>query len=153
MTPGLAGPPFPSRAIKGVIVAVASLEKPSVPMFVGVCEIDIASLQKVQGLKGHAVRGQHWAGDEIWAWSPIGKSGGDAPEFIEGWDANEASVDAGMQSLSIDSEEDESSGGVAVNVPENRGGGEARNEHVEGEDPEPSERVGVEEKALSTKGE
>lgn len=87
MTPGLArGPPFPAGATKKSIVAVASLENPSVPRVVGVCEIDVSSLQQVQGAKGHAVRGYHWDGDEIWGWSQSGKPGSDAPDMIEGWD-------------------------------------------------------------------
>ena len=50
MTPGLAGgPPFPERAKKGTVVAVASTERPSVPMMVGWCEIDVSALGKVQG--------------------------------------------------------------------------------------------------------
>ena len=47
MTSGLAGPPFPSGEVKGALVAVASLEKPSVPMVVGICGIDVAALQEV----------------------------------------------------------------------------------------------------------
>ena len=87
MTPGLQrGPPFPAKAKKDSIVAVASLENPSVPLMVGVCKIDISSLQQVQGLKGHAVEGIHWSGDEIWAWSQTGKPGADMPDPIEAWD-------------------------------------------------------------------
>ncbi|KKY28727.1 putative translation machinery-associated protein [Diplodia seriata] len=42
MTPGLQnGPPFPQKAKKGAVVAVASLENPTVPVAVGVCEIDV----------------------------------------------------------------------------------------------------------------
>ena len=153
MTPGLAGPPFPPGAVKGAIVAVASLEKPSVPVVVGVCEIDIASLKKVQGTKGHAVKGEHWAGDEIWAWSPSGKSGQDAPDQIEGWNVDEGAINAGVEHLSIDDEEDESAGGVSLGPtdkpqPQNQ----PRNQYVEGETAEPYGGVHVEEKDLSTKG-
>lgn len=92
MTPGLArGPPFPSGATINSIVAIASLERPSVPRVVGICEIDVSSLQQVQGAKGHAVRGYHWDGDEIWGWSQSGKSGSGAPEIIEGWDPSDVS--------------------------------------------------------------
>ena len=153
MTPGLAGPPFPSRATKGAVVAVASLEKPTVPMVVGVCEIDISSLQKTQGAKGHAVKGQHWAGDEIWAWSQTGKSGGDAPEAIEGWDANEEGIDAGANNLSIDDSEDDSPGGVSIaRTDDQKKESELQNPYVEGEDVQPFEGAEVPDKDLTTKG-
>ena len=86
MTPGLArGPPFPPKAKKGAIVAIAAYENPSVPIVVGACEIDVSSLTEVRGAKGHAVRGVQWEGDEIWSWSPSGGSGTPAPERLEGW--------------------------------------------------------------------
>ncbi|KAG0154896.1 hypothetical protein PDIDSM_468 [Penicillium digitatum] len=87
MTPGLANePPFPERAIKGAVVAVASLDRHTVPLFVGICEIDVSALGEVQGTKGHAVRGLHWEGDELWAWSSASLPGRPAPEYLEGWD-------------------------------------------------------------------
>jgi translation initiation factor 2D len=88
MTPGLArGPPFPAKAKKGSIVAVAAFEKPSVPVVVGACEIDVSALTEVRGVKGHAVRGIHWEGDEIWSWSQGGRpTGVAAPEVLKGWD-------------------------------------------------------------------
>ena len=108
MTPGLArGPPFPEGATKNSVVAVASLDRPSVPLFVGICEIDISGLEKVQGAKGHAVKGVHWAGDEIWAWSESGTAGGrEAPQELEGWDVADVTeaVDHtrhGVQNLSM----------------------------------------------------
>ncbi len=118
MTPGLArGPPFPPAATKNSIVAIASLERPSVPRVVGVCEIDVSSLEQVQGAKGHAVRGYHWDGDEIWAWGQSGKSGSDAPLLIEGWDTHGESGDlrSGLEDLSIaDHDSDAEDGGVSV---------------------------------------
>lgn len=155
MTPGLTGgPPFPAKATKGAIVAVASIQKPSVPQWVGTCEIDVASLQQVQGTKGHAVRGQHWAGDEIWAWSPSGKAGETSPEQIDGWDV---STDAGslhydVEHLVIDDPEDSEAGGVSVDISEITPSYEPHNKHVEGEDAEPFQRVEVPEKEFSTKG-
>ncbi|KAI9367332.1 hypothetical protein BJX61DRAFT_315839 [Aspergillus egyptiacus] len=87
MTPGLANePPFPERAVKGAVVAVASLDRETVPLFVGICEIDVSALGEVQGTKGHAVRGIQWEGDELWAWSPSSRPGVPAPEYLEGWD-------------------------------------------------------------------
>lgn len=118
MTPGLArGPPFPTKAKKGAVVAAASVQKPSVPKWVGICEIDVSSLQQVQGAKGHAVRGQHWEGDEIWVWSQSGNGGTAAPEQINGWDVNDETtmVSSGVKHLSVDDDEEEDSpGGVPV---------------------------------------
>jgi translation initiation factor 2D len=86
MTPGLAfGPPFPTKATKGSLVAVAATERPSVPLVVGSCEINISALTEVRGAKGHAVRSLHWLGDELWSWGSGLKSGADAPEHIDGW--------------------------------------------------------------------
>lgn len=155
MTPGLArGPPFPSKAIKDSIVAIASLDKPSVPMVVGICEIDVSSLQQVQGAKGHAVRGEHWDGDEIWAWSTAGKPGGSAPEYIEGWDVDTTDASLGVQHLTVeDADDDAEEGGVSLSEePEQHTKSEPRNDFVEGEDAGPNERIGEEEKELSTKG-
>lgn len=105
MTPGLANePPFPERAIKGAVVAVAGLDRHTVPLFVGICEIDVSALGEVQGTKGHAVRGLHWEGDELWAWSSSSRPGRPAPEYLKGWD-----VEAG------DAEEvDEAIGGLTL---------------------------------------
>ena len=160
MTPGLTrGPPFPSKARKGAVVAVASIQKPSVPQWVGICEIDIATLQQVQGAKGHAVRAQHWAGDDLWAWSPSGKPGLSAPENIEGWDVDDrsAAIVAGVQSLDVEDDEDEDDGrpgGIPLNsANEETTVCEPQNHHVEGEDMEPYEKIDVPEKELSTKGE
>ena len=102
MTPGLQrGPPFPAKAKKDSIVAVASLENPSVPLVVGVCKIDISSLQQVQGLKGHAVEGVHWSGDEIWAWSQTGKPGADEPNPVEAWYPEALDPEALTQDFSV----------------------------------------------------
>ena len=155
MTPGLAhGPPFPARATKDSIVAVASLEKPSVPMVVGVCVIDVASLKQVQGAKGHAVRGEHWDGDEIWAWSHSGKPGGNAPDHIDGWYTDDPELlNQGMDNFSIDDPEDEAKGGVPLESgdaqPSTSG---TYNRFVTGEDSLPYEDAPVEDKELSTKG-
>jgi translation initiation factor 2D len=117
MTPGLArGPPFPPRATKNAIVAVARLDAPSVPLFVGVCEIDVAGLEKVEGVKGHAVRGMHWEGDELWSWSSAAKPGVPAPTYLDGWDNREGEVEDGVRDLDLEDDEDgPGEGGVSLN--------------------------------------
>ena len=94
MTPGLInGPPFPPKAVKGAIVAVAGHDRPSVPLVVGVCEIDVAGLKEVRGAKGHAVRTVHWSGDEIWGWSAGGRPGGEPPDELAGWLGGDSDLD------------------------------------------------------------
>lgn len=102
MTPGLANdPPFPSAAVKGATVAVSSLDSPTVPLFVGVCEIDVSALGDVQGSKGHAVRGLHWEGDELWSWSSSSRPGQPAPEFLEGWGEETQDVEEALEDLKL----------------------------------------------------
>jgi translation initiation factor 2D len=104
MTPGLANdPPFDPRAVKGSPVAVASLDSHSVPLFVGICEIDVSALGEVQGTKGQAIRGLHWQGDELWAWSSSSRPGRLAPEYLEGWDEEEEDeLEEGVAELTLD---------------------------------------------------
>ena len=116
MTPGVQnGPPFPAKATKGAVVAIASLESPSVPVAVGSCLIDVSSLVQVQGSRGHAVQTMHWAGDEIWSYSTSGKAGTSPPESLEGWlpsEADEQKLADQAADMNIDGDEDE--GGVAL---------------------------------------
>jgi len=117
MTPGLAnGPPFPTKAKKGAIVAVASLDSPSVPLIVGVAEIDISDLQQVQGVKGHAVQTMSWLGDQVWSWSSSGQGGKDAPAEIEEWlkDEDVDEVQEATKKLAIQDDETSAEGGVAL---------------------------------------
>ncbi|KAK4633928.1 Translation machinery-associated protein 64 [Fulvia fulva] len=117
MTPGLAGgPPFPPNAKKGAIVAVASTDNPSVPVAVGVCEIDVSALERVQGAKGHAVENMHWAGDELWNYSTGSKPGQEPPEEIDGWvKVLEArGLAEKVQEMSLDAGEGE--GGVPLEI-------------------------------------
>lgn len=117
MTPGLAGgPPFPEKATKHATVAIASTEQPSVPVVVGWAEIDISALEKVQGVKGQAVRNMHWMGDEAWNFGATGKHGKQAPEEIEGWrQVLEArGLSQKVEAIDID---DEDGGGVALDEP------------------------------------
>ncbi|KAH0558691.1 hypothetical protein GP486_004660 [Trichoglossum hirsutum] len=158
MTPGLAlGPPFPTAATKGSIVAVASLSTPSVPMVVGVCEIDVGELKAVAGEKGKAVRGVHWEGDELWAWSSGGKGGGAKPTALEGWEPNN---EAGVQDLAAEIDqlqlqmedadiETEDGGGVPLGDVE--GSNRGHDTLDEGEDLPSSKDKQVEGKELSTK--
>lgn len=111
MTPGLANePPFPSGAVKGSVVAVSSLDSPTVPLFVGVCEIDVAGLGDVQGTKGHAVRGLHWEGDELWSWSSSSRPGQPAPEFLEGWSEETRDVEETLENLKLEDKDREGQG-------------------------------------------
>jgi translation initiation factor 2D len=114
MTPGLQrGPPFPKDAKKGAVVGIASLEAPTVPVAVGVCEINVCDLDKVQGMKGQAVSTFHWAGDELWAWSSNGKPGIQPPDIIEAWDdKKDAEASLAERTAAIDL--DEQDGGVAL---------------------------------------
>lgn len=133
MTPGLAGgPPFPQGARRGALVAIASTESPTVPVAVGICEIDVSSLDRVQGSKGHAVQILHWAGDELWAWSASGKPGGSSPEHLNGWicgqradeeehdDDDEGMIANGISGIKVDEGGDDAGeavkdGGVPLN--------------------------------------
>jgi translation initiation factor 2D len=132
MTPGLAnGPPFDPRATKGAVVAIASLEQPSVPVAVGACLIDVSSLGAVQGSRGHAVQNMHWAGDEIWSYSNSNKPGISPPESIHGWLSSkddEEKLAEQAADLDIDDDEEEQGG---VNL------GESPSEQ-----PDPSEGLG-----------
>ena len=113
MIPGLVGPPFPAKATKGSIVAVASLENHTVPVVVGTCAIDVSSLQQTHGVKGHAVQTLHWAGDELWDWSTTGKPGTVIPEELEAWNGNGDNA-LGRDVNDVHFEDDEIDGGVAL---------------------------------------
>ncbi len=152
MTPGLVGgPPWPEAAKQGAVVAVAGLGRESVPMCVGVCKVDISALERVQGLKGAAVEGLHWVGDEIWSWSQTGSGGRAPPSRIEGWDEKTSELEDGMNEVSLDDEDDEEDemqedGGVALGAPapELRNGHQAPNdqprESSDSEGDEPPDR-------------
>ena len=81
------------------------------------------------------MKGVHWDGDEIWAWSHAGTGGRQAPEAIEGWDEDLSpkEVEQGVQELDLEEEEEaQEEGGVSLGEPNPT----KRNEHVEGENPE-----------------
>ncbi|MCJ1394312.1 hypothetical protein MMC18_007190 [Xylographa bjoerkii] len=156
MTPGLAnGPPFPTRAIRGSTVAIASLENPTVPMVVGICEIDVCALSNVQGAKGHAVKTLHWDGDEIWAWSHGGKPGGSAPRIIDGWgiaeDSSSPDVEAGFAEMNVSRTETVTFAQDAAGEHGDRELKVDHNTHVDGEDGTPWEEVAVQRKELTSK--
>ena len=134
MTPGLTGPPFPERARRGALAAIASIEHPSVPVAVGTCVIDIADLKSTQGVKGHAVEIFHWDGDDLWDWSTSGRRGAAAPDEITEWleDQDEQLADVTAE-LTIN-DENEEGGGVPLGteVPPQEQASQ-QNPHVEGE--------------------
>ncbi|KAF2016472.1 eukaryotic translation initiation factor SUI1 family protein [Aaosphaeria arxii CBS 175.79] len=155
MTPGLQrGPPFPPKAVKGAVVAIASLETPTVPMAVGTCIIDVSTLQQVQGQKGHAVQTFHWAGDELWAWSSSSKPGIDPPEHLNGWDDEAQDDEADLVTQTEDLEIDEAQdGGVALNADPTERSVEENAQGIEGENApsNPDFVEEVEDKELTTK--
>ncbi|KAH3914925.1 translation machinery-associated protein 22 [Parastagonospora nodorum] len=134
MTPGLQrGPPFPKKATKGAIVAIASLEAPTVPMAVGTCEIDVSALDKVQGMKGQAVSTFHWAGDELWSWSSAGKAGTDPPDIVPGWD-DEQDEDTSLAERTAAVDLDDQEGGVSLDANPTERSEAEKSQGVEGED-------------------
>lgn len=154
MIPGLArGPPFPENAIANAVVAIASVENPSVPKVVGICEVDISSITQVQGAKGHAVRSEHWEGDELWAWSSSGGlPGGVAPSEIEGWmsQAPDANLFQTFKSGELKDVDEEDGGGVTLDDKvEPQQQMDAQNECVKAADAESPEMI---EEVYSTKG-
>ena len=156
MTPGLArGPPFPAKAIKDAVVAVASLERPSVPVVVGVCEINISTLLQIQGTKGHAVKSIHWEGDELWNWSHTGKSGKVAPDHLIGWDQNDnmEDLDRAARGLNFeDSDSERENGGVRLTLnPDQSEIEEDQDLPVESEEIVSSAKVSAEHKGMTTK--
>ncbi|KAK3217147.1 hypothetical protein GRF29_1g2097367 [Pseudopithomyces chartarum] len=134
MTPGLQrGPPFPKKATKGAVVAIASLEAPTVPMAVGTCGIDVSSLGSVQGMKGHAVSTFHWAGDELWSWNPAGNPGSEPPSSLQGWGEVEEDADLAAQAAGIDLQ-DGQEGGIALDADPSERSEAEKAQGVEGED-------------------
>jgi translation initiation factor 2D len=99
MIPGLIGPPFPAEAKVGALVAIASSQKPTVPVAVGVCEVDVGALEKAVGEKGRAVRVLHWVGDEVYK---HGGSPAKVPEVLEVQGADgEAELVEGVKDMEI----------------------------------------------------
>jgi len=147
MTPGIAGnPPFPEKAKKGAVVAIASTDNPSVPLAVGRCLIDVSALGLVQGARGHAVQNMHWAGDELWDYSTASKPGRKAPDELPEWLAEELNVaslaaSTGDMKLGDDEEEDEEGGVPLDDGPVSSVQQEKADAQEEGEDKVSQEEV------------
>ena len=107
MVPGLVGPPFPAGAVAGALVGIADVERPTVPVAVGVCEMDVAKLDKAIGGKGRAVRLLHWVGDEIYKHG----GGGDIPAELESSIAEITAAVAKLDVAPVEEEEKASSSG------------------------------------------
>lgn len=107
-----------ARAKKGAVVAVAGLRKDTVPMWVGTCDVDVSRLgNDLRGQKGVAVKGLHWAGDEVWSWRPLGSGGREAPEGpLEGWPGLAEDMTSAVKDMKLedDDEDDEEGGGGGV---------------------------------------
>lgn len=117
MIPGLVKPkgvPWNSKARKDAVVAVAGMRKDTIPTWVGTCEVDICQLgDSVQGQKGVAVKGLHWAGDEIWSWKSLGSGGGEIPEKLDGWIGLSGDVATSVEALAITDNDNSGQGGNA----------------------------------------
>ncbi|KAK6863484.1 hypothetical protein PG995_000012 [Apiospora arundinis] len=109
MIPGLVksrGAAWDARAKKGAVVAVAGLQKDTVPMWVGTCDVEVCKLgNDLRGQKGVAVKGLHWAGDEVWSWRPLGSGGREAPEALEGWQGLTEDMTGAIKDMKLEDEE------------------------------------------------
>ncbi|KAM0818185.1 putative SUI1 domain-containing protein [Seiridium cardinale] len=120
MIPGLvkaSSASWDPRAIKGAVVAVAGISKDTVPLWVGTCDIDVAKLgDDLRGQKGIAVKGLHWAGDELWSWKIVGSGGREAPDSVEGWKGltEDISVAVGEVDLQDDDDAHDDDGGAPL---------------------------------------
>ncbi|WXC60414.1 hypothetical protein SNK03_006288 [Fusarium graminearum] len=108
MVPGLVkakGSAWDKRATTGAVVAVAGLQNPTVPIWVGTCQIDVQNLpDDLQGQKGVAVKALHWAGDECWSWKSLGSGGIDPPSNLEGWIGLDAGLASQLGKVSLEDE-------------------------------------------------
>ncbi|KAK8087530.1 hypothetical protein PG997_002491 [Apiospora hydei] len=122
MIPGLVksrGATWDARAKKGAVVAVAGLRRDTVPMWVGTCDVDVSRLgNDLRGQKGVAIKGLHWAGDEVWSWRPLGSGGREAPDALEGWQGLMEDMTSAVKDMKLDDDEEEEEGdeggGVAL---------------------------------------
>ncbi|ORY70936.1 uncharacterized protein BCR38DRAFT_415523 [Pseudomassariella vexata] len=120
MIPGLIkskGTRWDPRAKKGSVVAVSSMRRSTVPLWVGTCEIDVCNLgDDLRGQKGIAVKGLHWEGDEIWNWSALGNGGKSAPEHLDGWTGLTGTLEGAVYNMTLDDSDEngQEDGGVAL---------------------------------------
>jgi len=125
MVPGLVGPPFNQKVKKGTLVAIGDYKSPTVPLVVGVAEIDIADLTNVSGEKGKAVKILHWVNDELYH---LGSPGLSIPESLN---------------VPVETEQLETDGGVSLAEPleelnlEDKGKGKAEVEEDSKDEQEP----------------
>jgi translation initiation factor 2D len=100
MVPGLILPNggFPKTAKEGALVAIASTDRPTVPVAIGVCEIDVFALTETTGKKGKAVKLLHWVGDEIYSMGgPLGK----IPDKLENGDEDFEKIMDGLEGVNV----------------------------------------------------
>jgi translation initiation factor 2D len=128
MIPGLVktkGSPWDTRAITGAVVAVAGITKDTVPLWVGTCDLDVSKLgDDLRGQKGIAVKGLHWAGDEVWNWRPLGSGGQEPPASIDGWTGLTQDVTTSIGEVNLkdnDNIQDEDGGAPPEESPSNHG--------------------------------
>jgi translation initiation factor 2D len=123
-------------------------------MAVGKCEIDVSSLGSVQGMKGHAVSTFHWAGDELWSWSPAGyQPGSEPPGALQGWNDENDDAALATQTAGIDLR-GEREGGIPLEADPTERSDAEKAQGLDGEDP-PSFKDAVEvvdDTELSQKG-
>ena len=93
------------------------------PVWVGVCEIDVSTLGNVHGVKGKAVEGLHWAGDQVWSWSlgreDVSSGGREVPQSLQGWGQELAEEALATKVANLDLADDkedarEDGGGVSL---------------------------------------
>lgn len=99
-------------------MAIASSESPTVPLVVGVCEINVSGLTRVVGEKGKAVRVVHWVGDEIFN---NGGAGGKIPEGLE-WSIEVSKAAKKLECVSLESNLEEDKGKGKENTEVDTGG-------------------------------
>lgn len=99
-------------------MAIASSESPTVPLVVGICEINVSGLARVVGEKGKAVRVVHWVGDEIFN---NGGAGGKIPEGLE-WGAKVDEAAKELEGISLENRPEENKGKGKENTEVDTGG-------------------------------
>lgn len=113
MAPGVGPISGLSEPAQDSLVAISSLDAPTVPLAVGVCVSDLKKLRSGQQAKGKAVDVLHFCRDHLWDWSTSGKSGRDSPEDIPAWiPSSMKDVSNGIATASL--EDNDPEGGVLL---------------------------------------